>query len=150
MTMSQVPVDSEECIFDLFMRRQFRFGNFKLALDAVGVGYQPRALLHLSETGLTLTRLNFRGQPMKGSSTIPASWTWRFSQVVEAQRIVVNSSGWGLGHPPAGLRLDIHGESFYPLLASYAIDELVDALQNHRVAVDLNPRKLSLFLTGWK
>ena len=61
MAMNQVPVDSEECIFDLFLRRQFRFGNFKLALDAVGLGYQPRALLHLRQTGLTLTRVSLRG-----------------------------------------------------------------------------------------
>ena len=141
---------SEERIFDLYVRRQFRFGNFKLALDPVGFGYQPRALLHLSETELRLTKVNLRGKPMERGSMFPTSWTWRLSQVIGAQTIVVNLSGWGPGHPAGGVRLDIHGESFYPLFATYAIEDLVNALQEHGVAVDRNPRKLSLFLTGWR
>jgi hypothetical protein len=64
MTMSQHPVESEERIFDLSVRRQFRFGPFKLALNPVGFGYQPRASLHLSETELRLTKVNLRGKPI--------------------------------------------------------------------------------------
>ena len=149
--MSQDPRQSEERTFDLSVRRQYRFGNFKLALDPVGFGYQPRALLRLDKTQMTLTKVSVRGKPPMGrASAFPASWSWRVSQVLNAQAFVVTSSGWGPGHPPAGLRLDIHGEAFYPLLATYAMDDLMNALQGRGVTVDRNPRKLSLFLTGWR
>ena len=148
MTMSQVPADSE-VTFDVYVRRQFRFGHFKIAVDAIGMGYQPRAIPYLDVTGLRLTRVNGRGEPIQGTAASP--WTWRWDQVLNAQTILVTLSGWGIAPPTRyGVRLDIHDEAFYPLVATHAFDDLVQALEDHGVVVDREPRKLSWFLTGWK
>jgi hypothetical protein len=142
-------MDSEDRIFDVSVRRQFRFGSFKLALDPVGIGYQPRALLRASATGLSLTRVNAGGKPIKRSSSIfPTSWTWHWNQVVGAQTVFLSFTGWGVPPTRLGLRLDIHGESFYPLLATYELDDLVKVLQDQGVAVDRTPRRLNWSLTG--
>lgn len=151
MIVSQLPADSEDHTFDVYVRRQFRIGNFKISLDAVGMGYQPRAFLYLDATTLRLARVNWRGEPIKGTSTSPRSWTWRWDQVLSAETILVTFTGWGIAPPTRyGVRLDIHGEVFDPLLATHALDDLVQALQDHGVAVDRKPRKLNWFLTGWK
>jgi hypothetical protein len=138
----------EERTFDVFLRRQFRIGNFKLSMDPGGFGYQPRAILRTSATGLSLTRVNSRGKPIQGTSVFPRSWTWRWGQVVGAQSFVVGYMGWGFPPTQFGLRLDIHGESFYPLLATNQLDALAEVLQVHGVAVDRTPKKLNWYLTG--
>jgi hypothetical protein len=150
LIVSQLPAESGDYTFDVSVRRQFRFGKFNIAADAVGPGYQPRALLHVGATELRLIRVNSRGEPIQGTSTFPRSWTWRWNQVLSAQTIVLTFGGWGIAPGRYGLRLDIHGEAFYPLLATYAFDDLVNALQDHGVAVDRQPRRLNWFLVGWK
>ena len=149
--VSQLPADSEDYTFDVYLRRQFRIGNFKVSLEPVGMGYQPRAILDLDATELRLTRVTGRGEPMQGTSTSPRSWTWCWDQVIGAQAILVTLAGWGLSPPTRyGVRLDIQGEGFYPLVATHTLDDLVQALQSHGVEVDQKPRKLNWFLTGWK
>ena len=148
MIMSQLPADSEGYTFDVSVRRQFRFGNLKISVDAAG--YQQRAFLHLGATELRLIRVNSRGEPIQGTSMIPRSWTWRWSQVLSAQTIKLTFSGGSILPGRYGLRLDIHGEAFYPLLATHAFDDLVNALQDHGVAVDRQPRRLNWFLVGWR
>jgi hypothetical protein len=150
MIVSHRPADPADRTFDVYVRRQFRFANLKIAVEAVGYGYQPRAILHLDATGLSLVRVNRRGEPLQGTAIAPRSWKWRWDQVVGAQIIVITFTGWGIPPTRYGVRLDIHGEVFYPLLATHAIDDLVQDLQDHGVAVDRKPRKLNWFLTGWK
>jgi hypothetical protein len=141
----------EDRTFNVSMRRQVRFGDFKIPVDPVGFGYQPRALLHLGPTEMTLTRVNRQGVRIRGSSFLPASWTWHYG-LVSAQAIVLNLGGWGivprLERGINGLRLDIHGEAFYPLLATYAFDDLVSCLQSHGVSMNLTPRRLNRTLIG--
>jgi hypothetical protein len=149
--VGQPPADSEDQTFDVYLRRQFRFGNFKIALEPVGMGYQPRAFLSLDATGLKLARVNTRGERTEGTSTSPRSWTWRWDQVLNAQTILVTFTGWGIAPPTRyGVRLDIQSEAFYPVVATHTVDDLVQALEDHGVAVDRKPRRLSWFLTGWK
>ena len=156
MIVSQLPADPADRTFDVYVRRQFRFGSFKIAVDPVGTGYpvgtnyQPRAYLHLDATGLSLVRVNRRGEPLQGTSISPRSWTWHWNQVLSAQTIVVSFSGWGVPPSRYGVRLDIHNEAFYPVIATQAFDDLLQALEDHGVAVDRKPRKLNWFLTGWK
>jgi len=89
-------VDSEDRLFDVWVRRQFRIGSFNVALDAAGSGYRPRALLRIRRYELTLTRVGERGKPIQASSVFPKSWTWRLGQVVNAQKFVLGSMGWGV------------------------------------------------------
>jgi hypothetical protein len=142
-------MDAADRTFDVYLRRQFRFGRLRVLIDRVGIGYQPRALLHVDATGLGLIRVNRRGEPMEGTDLAPRSWKWRWDQILSAQTFVVTFGDWGIPPTRFGVRLDIHGESFYPLIATHTPDELMQALEDHVVAVDRKPRKLGWYLIGW-
>ena len=121
--------------------RKLELRSIRLAF----LGYQPRALLRASATGLSLTRVNAGGKPIKRSSSIfPTSWTWHWNQVVGAQTVFLSFARAG-----ASLQLDwacawiftaspsIH---FWPPTNSMIV---VKVLQDQGVA-DRTPRKTEL------
>jgi hypothetical protein len=149
------PLNTDGFELEVFYRRQYRFGDFNVgSRDRAFFGRLPKGLLHVGDTGVTLTKIRWLGQSSPGTSQWPTSWTWRYHDILTVQSIVLTWIGWGQQinqrTTPHGIRLDIKGGTFYPLIATPAIGQVVRALESHGVAVDPSPKKLNTFLIGRK